>query len=512
MRPDVLILGSGAGGGTLARALAPSGLNIVVLERGGYLAREKQNWEPRAVFAEQRYHTNERWLDKHGRPFRPGAAYVVGGNTKVYGAATLRRRATDFGPVRHVDGPTQGWPIAYEDLAPFYTTAERWYFVHGKRGEDPTEPPESEPYPYPPIGHEPRIAEVARRLRKNGVHPFHLPLAINLNEADRASSPCIRCNTCDGFPCLVDAKGDAEWSGLRPAQDAGHVEMRIGARARRILTDETGRRVIGVEVESDRGPETITARVVIVSAGAVNSAALLLASRNDKHPNGLANASDQVGRNYMCHNNSAVLAISPLERNPTIFQKTIGINDVYLDSGDPAFPYPLGHIQLLGKATAGVLEAQRPRVPAPILTWMATHSVDWWITTEDLARPENRVTLDAQGKIHLAYRSTNLEEHTRLAQTLKTMLGKIGFPIVLFQKMGIEAIAHQCGTARFGADPTSSVLDPFCRAHELENLYVVDGAFMPSASAVNPSLTIMAQAIRVAQSLQERFRAGDIPA
>ncbi|HVA36538.1 MAG TPA: GMC family oxidoreductase [Candidatus Dormibacteraeota bacterium] len=510
MRVDVLIVGSGAGGGTLARALAPAGLSILVLERGGYLAREKENWEPRAVFREQRYHTREHWLDESGKPFRPGAAYVVGGNTKVYGAATLRRRVSDFGAVRHIDGETQRWPIAYEDLAPFYRTAEQWYFVHGLRGEDPTEPPEEHPYPFPPVSHEPRIAEVFTRLRRLGLRPFHLPLAVRLDESQRDSSPCIRCNTCDGFPCLVNAKGDAEWSGIRPAQAAGSIGVRTAARVRRVLTDATGRRAIGVELETEEGSETIEARVVVLSAGAVNSASLLLASRTERQTNGLANGSGLVGRNYMCHNNSAVLAISPSERNPTVFQKTIGVNDFYLDSGDPDFPYPLGHIQLLGKATGGVLEAQRPRVPAPVLRWMAAHSVDWWITTEDLARPENRVSLDGDGGIRLSYTPTNLAEHERLARKLKELLGKIGFPIVLFQKMGIEAVAHQCGTARFGVDPAYSVLDPYCRAHEMENLYVVDGSFMPSASAVNPSLTIMAQAIRVAEHLKDRFRAGSI--
>jgi choline dehydrogenase-like flavoprotein len=508
MDADVLVIGTGAGGGTLARALAPSGLKLLLLERGDFLARSKDNWRADAVLRRHLYHTGERWLDAAGRVFRPITGYHVGGNTKLFGAAVLRRREVDFRPHRHAEGGTVGWPIGYAELARFYDTAEEWYFAHGARGEDPTEPPSRRAYPYPPVRHEPAIEEVSRALRAHGLHPFHLPLALHFDEAHRADSPCVRCDTCDGFPCLVQAKGDAEMCGVRPALAYPNVTLLTRARAARLIASDDGKRVTGVEVETPRGEQRLSARVVVVACGAINSAALLLASASTAHPRGLANGSDQLGRNYMCHLNSVLLALSPWRRNATVFQKTIGVNDFYLDSGDPAFPYPLGHVQLLGKVTGAVLKAQRPHLPQPFADWFAAHSVDWWLTTEDLARPDNRVTLTERGQIRLSYTPNNTAAHARLLSVWKSVLRRIGFPFVFSQTLGIDAVAHQVGTARFGENPAQSVLDPWCRAHELENLFVVDASFMPSIAAVNPSLTIMAQALRVAEHLRTRFAAG----
>jgi choline dehydrogenase-like flavoprotein len=504
MDADVLIIGSGAGGGTLARALASTGLSILILERGDYLPREAPNWEAEAVFRARRYHTTEVWHDGTGRPFRPTTGFHVGGNTKFYGAAVLRRREADFLPRTHVQGTTPAWPIRYADLAPHYDLAERWYFAHGVAGADPTEPPRG-PFPYPPMTHEPYMAELARRLIAIGLHPFPLPLALHRDESDPRTSPCIRCPTCDGFPCLVHAKGDAEVSAVTPALTHPNVRLVTNTRVTRLLA--SGRRIVGVETE--RG--TFRARVVALAAGAIPSAALLLASASEEHPRGLANASDQVGRNYLCHLNSACLAIDPFRENPTVFQKTIGINDFYDRSGDPDFPYPLGHIQNLGKVTPAVLRAEHPRVPRTLAGWIAHHSVDWWLTTEDLPDPANRVTLDSRGGIRLAWNPRNRQSHQRLCATWRRILNHLGYPLVFFQAMGVGATAHQAGTVRFGADPATSVLDPSCRAHEIENLYGVDASFMPSISAVNPSLTVMANAIRVGAHLAERFAAGDPP-
>lgn len=501
MDADVLIIGSGAGGGTLARVLAPSGLRVLILERGNFLPREWGNWEASVVFHEHRYHTQETWRDGEGRPFRPITGYHVGGNTKFYGAAILRRRERDFEVRRHRDGETRAWPIGYRDLAPYYDRAEAWYFAHGRAGVDPTEPPRG-PYPHPPIAHEPAVAEVERALEAKGLHPFPLPLAIHRLEDRPENSPCVRCPTCDGFPCLLHAKGDAEVSGVRPALEHPNVRLLVDHRVRRLVTSADGRRVESVETE--RG--TFRARIVVLAAGAVNSAALLLASRNERHPRGLANRSDQVGRNYMCHLNSACMAIRPNREIHTIFQKTLAINDFYDDSGDPDYPYPLGHIQSLGKVTPAVLHAQRPRLPLVLSTWIARHSVDWWLTTEDLPDPDNRVSVDDDGVIRLRWVPKNVESHRRLCRTWKRILHGLGFRPVLFQAMDIRATAHQVGTCRFGEDPRESVLDPYCKAHDLDNLYVVDASFMPSISAVNPSLTIMANAIRVGEHLLERMR------
>ncbi len=505
---DLIIIGSGAGGGTLARALAPSGISILVLERGEFLRREKANWQAEAVFHDHRYHTHEHWRDGAGGLFQPVTGYHVGGNTKLYGAAVLRRRSEDFVARRHVDGSTPDWPISYAALSSHYDEAERWYYAHGLAGSDPTEPPRDD-YPYPPFTHEPYIAEVARQLKTLGLHPFPLPLALNRDEAQPQQSACIRCDSCDGFPCLVHAKGDAETCGIRPALQHANARILPGVRVEKLLANDAGNRVESVETRGPDGVRRFRARVVVVAAGAINSAALLLASANARHPRGLANGSDQLGRNYMCHVNSACIAIDPRRINPTVFQKTIAINDFYNDSGTPDFPYPLGHIQNLGKITPAILKAQRPAFPWALAQWAANHSLDWWLTTEDLPRPGNRVTLDTDGTIRVHYKPTNELAHQRLLDGWKKTLKQLGYPLVFTQRMGIEAVAHQVGTARFGVDPSHSVLDIHCKTHELDNLYVVDASFMPSISAVNPSLTIMANALRVGAHLQQRFAQGD---
>lgn len=503
MDADVIIIGSGAGGGTLARALAPSGLSILILERGDYLPREPANWDAETVFNTHRYHTDEQWQDGAGKRFTPITGYHVGGNTKIYGAAILRRRLTDFTARRHVDGETPAWPIGYDELAPYYAQAEAWYFAHGEFGTDPTEPPRAA-YPYPPLEHEPRIQEISEALRAQGLHPFYLPLALQRNEVHPTRSPCIRCNTCDGFPCRLHAKGDAEVCGVAPALTHPNVRLLTGTRVTRLIAGPE-KRIVALEAEGLEGARRFQAKVFVLAAGAVNSAALLLRSADDVHPNGLANASGQVGRNYMCHLNSACIAIDPMRENPTVFQKTLAINDFYSYSGDPDFPYPLGHIQNLGKVTPEILHAQRPNLPQALCRWTAQHSVDWWLTTEDLPDPENRVTLAPDQTIRLNYRPNNEAAHRKLCERWKAILHQLGFPLVFFQRMDISAVAHQAGTLRFGTDPTLSVFDADCRSHELDNLYVADASFMPSISAVNPSLTIMANALRVADILLRRF-------
>ena len=325
---DVIIIGTGAGGGTLAYRLAPSGKRILLLERGGYLPREKDNWDSRAVFVENKYKAKVSWQDKDGKVFHPGIHYYVGGNTKVYGAALLRFRRQDFGEVKHHGGLSLAWPVTYEDLEPYYTEAEHLYHVHGQRGEDPTEPFAGAPYKYPPLRHEPRIQELHDDWTKMGYRPFHLPVGIMLDEEHREKSPCIRCNTCDGFPCLVNAKADAQVVCVDPALRSPNVTLLTQAYVTRLEASASGRAVSKVHVERDGERESYSADIVVVSCGAINSAALLLRSANDRHPRGLANSSDAVGRHYMCHNNSVMLAISK-KPNPTVFQKSIGLNDFY---------------------------------------------------------------------------------------------------------------------------------------------------------------------------------------
>ena len=510
MDADVLIIGSGAGGGTLARALSNSGLKILVLERGDYLVREKANWSAEAVFREHRYHAAEDWQDAAGKPFRPVTGYHVGGNTKLYGAAVLRRRESDFRRRSYPEGETPDWPIGYEDLRPYYDQAEAWYYCHGEKGRDPCEPPRDD-FPYPALAHEPYIAQVAAALEAGGLHPFPLPLALHRNETEPRLAPCIRCDTCDGFPCLMHAKGDAEVCGVAPALASPAVTLLTGIRVRRVLTGPDGRLAAAVEADTPTGPRSFSARIVVLSAGAINSAALLLASRQDTWPQGLANTNDLVGRHYMCHRNSVCVAVDPRRVNTTVFQKTLGINDFYEHSGDADFPYPLGHVQNLGKLTPEVLEAQKVHWPEELAKLVAHHSLDWWLTTEDLPDADNRVQVDKSGAIRLAYTPNNVAVHEHLLRKWEGILRHLGYPLVKTQTMGIEAVAHQAGTLRFGHDPAESVLDVNCRAHGVDNLYVVDASFMPSIAAVNPSLTVMANALRVAEHLRARFSTGLSP-
>ncbi len=510
-RFDVIVIGTGAGGGTLAYALASSGKRILMLERGGYLPREKDNWETRVVFGEAKYKAKETWYDKDGQPFHPGIHYCVGGNTKVYGAALLRFRREDFGEVRHYGGISPEWPITYDDLASYYTQAEHLYHVHGQRGVDPTEPPGSAPYPYPPVSSEPRIQELCEDFRRIGLRPFPLPLGIMLDEGNRQKSRCIKCDTCDGFPCLVDAKSDAHVVCVLPALEHQNVQLLTGAYVKRLETGPSGREVTTVQVERNGSPEEYSADIVVVACGAINSAALLLRSASEKHPRGLANSSDVVGRYYMCHNNSALLAISK-RPNPTVFQKTIGVNDFYFGSDDSS--YPLGHMQMLGKSNAEMLREDAPSfAPGLALDFIARHAIDFWLTSEDLPDRNNRVTVNGKGEITLTYTENNLEGHRRLTTRLKAMLGEIGCDnhllpcsIYLGKKIPIAGTAHQCGTVRFGRDPETSALDVNCKAHDVDNVYVVDGSFFVSSTAVNPALTIMANALRVADHLAARLK------
>jgi choline dehydrogenase-like flavoprotein len=510
---DIIIIGTGAGGGTLAYHLAPSGKRILVIERGPYVPREKDNWNPRAVNFEGKYNTKETWMTDGNHELHPHTNYYVGGNTKFYGAALFRLRKEDFGEIKHFGGISPAWPVSYDEMEPYYAAAERLYHVHGAQGEDPTDPWRSSPYPYPAISHEPRIQSVSDHFAKEGLHPFHTPLAVMLDEANPQKSPCIRCNTCDGFPCLVHAKADAQVCCVDPALTHENVTLLTETKVVRLQTSESGRQVTGVQVEYQGMPAVYSADIVVVSAGAINSAALLLASANEKHPNGLANGSDVVGRHYMGHVNSVLMAVSKAP-NPTIFQKTLSVNDFYHASKE--WEFPMGHISFVGKLDGDTLKAGAPAIaPKFTLDLMAQHSLDFWLTSEDLPDPNNRVTLDKNGKIHLSYKINNDEGHKRLTAKLEQILqahggefheGLFSRNLFLGQRIPLAGVAHQNGTIRFGDDPATSALDRNCKAHELDNLYVVDGSIFPSSGAVNPALTIIANALRVGDHLLERMR------
>ena len=512
-RFDVIIVGSGAGGGTLARQLAPSGKSILILERGDWLKREAANWDAEAVFVQNRYVSPDTWYDRSGRPFQPQVHYFVGGATKMFGAALYRLRKEDFGELRHHDGISPAWPISYDELEPYYARAEQMYHVHGLRGRDPTEPPASGPYPCPPVSNEPRIQQLFDNLTAAGYHPFPAPCAVMLDEQNMAYSTCIRCQTCDGFPCLVHAKSDAETVAVRPAVEFPNVTLLRNAKALKLHTNANGTAITEVVAEVAGQRDVFRGDIVVVSCGAANSAKLLLMSANDKHPNGLANGSDQVGRNYMFHSSQAVLAIS-LEPNATIFQKTIALNDFYF--GMDGFEYPMGNIQMTGKSLGPMYRGEKPLetalLPMGLLDNLARHAVDFWLTTEDLPDPENRVTVNQVGNLTLSYTPNNQVARQKLYDKLKSMLSVLGMhphliPRNIYMKteIPIAGCAHQAGTCRFGADPKTSVLDVNCKAHELDNMYVVDTSFFVSIGAVNPSLTAIANSIRVSDHLLQRL-------
>ena len=509
---DVIIIGSGAGGGTLAYRLAPSGKRILILERGDYVPREKDNWDSHAVNVAAKYQTREVWRDGDGKPLHPHTNYYVGGNTKFYGAALFRLRREDFGQLTHHGGVSPAWPIRYDDLEPYYTEAEHLYQVHGARGEDPTEPWASAPYKYPAVSHEPRMQQLSDELAGKGLRPFHTPLGIMLDERQPSTSRCIRCNSCDGYACLVQAKSDAQVVCVDPALAYPNVSLLTGAYVKRLETSPSGREVTRVVVSRNGQEEQLSGDLVVVSCGAINSAALLLRSANDRHPRGLANGSDVVGRHYMGHTNSVLLAISKIP-NPTVFQKTLAVNDYYFGSDD--FAFPMGHISFVGKLDAVALSAGAPPlVPGITLDVMAKHSLDFWLTSEDLPDPANRVSLDKDGNIVMRYTPNNLEGHKRLVAKLEDLLQHLGaerhlLPRNLFvgQRIPLAGVAHQNGTVRFGDDPRTSALDANCKAHELDNLYVADASFFPSSGAVNPALTVMANALRVGDRILERLGA-----
>jgi choline dehydrogenase-like flavoprotein len=513
---DVIIVGTGAGGGTLARHLAPSGKKILLLERGDWLPREPSNWLSQDVFVDNKYVSDDTWYDEGGKPFQPQIHYFVGGATKLYGAALYRLRAEDFDELQHHDGVSPAWPISYDELEPYYSQAEQLYEVHGEHGEDPTEPYSSLPYPFPAVSHEPRIQQLSDDLESAGYRPFHAPCGIRLNESNMPYSHCVRCQNCDGFPCAVHGKSDAEVLGVRPALEQPNVTLLTNTQAVKLETNDTGTAVESVVVERDGVVERFAADLVVLACGAANTAKLLLLSATDEHPNGLANGSDQVGRNYMFHNSAAVLALSK-DENPTVFQKTLGLNDFYFAGN--GHDYPLGNIQMVGKSQSPMFRGEKPGetklAPQWTLDRVAKHAIDFWLSTEDLPMPDNRVTVDGDGRLTLAYTPTNDKPKQELYKQLHSMLGKLHMESGhLFHRFAymkndipVAGVAHQAGTCRMGEDPSTSVLDRECRAHEMDNLYVVDTSVFPTIGAVNPALTAMANSLRVGDHLLERLGA-----
>ncbi|MEJ8855561.1 GMC family oxidoreductase [Variovorax robiniae] len=494
---DIVIIGSGAGGGAMALSLAGTGARILILERGERLPREPQNNDPEAVFVERRYRAHERWQDGEGRAFTPGQYHFVGGHTKFYGTAMFRLREQDFEAVEHEDGLSPAWPIRYADLEPFYAEAEQLFHVHGHAGVDPSEPPRSSAYAFPPVLHEPLIGELALKLQALGLNPFHMPSAIDLREG----GPCLRCGTCDAFPCAVQAKGDAEKCLVDPALRHPNVTLQTGSEVTRLVTDERGHRIVAAEVLHKGERQTVRAPLFVLSAGAINSALLLLRSATPRHPNGLANTSGCVGRHFMNHNTTCLMGMLPLTVNDTRFTKTLALNDFYLGAADERVP--LGNVQMLGNIQEPMVRSAMPRMPRWAGRMLSRHSVDWLVMSEDLPHPQSTVRPLAGGGVELNWHRTNMATHHRFVSRTKGLLKRIGFSAILSRPFGIDTPSHQCGTVRMGDDPAHSVLDRWCRSHDHPNLFVVDASHFPSSGALNPALTIVAQGLRVGRHIRE---------
>lgn len=487
---DVVIVGSGMGGSTTAYALALKGKKVLVLERGSRVPKELENWSPKDIFIKKRYRSDEVWVDKNNKEFAPGVHYIVGGNTKLYGASLPRFKECDFGEIKHHEGLSPAWPFSYSDLEPFYYQAEMLYKVHGTVEPDPSGPWRANPFPHPAMEHEPYVQDLAERLRKVGVTPIANSMGIDIGPGGN----CIRCNTCDGFICKLDAKSDAEINALNPAIATGNVELRTESQVTKIVLTADGKSVDHLLVNGLTGEYKVTGKKFVISTGAVNTSALLLKSKSELAPNGVANSSDQVGRNFMMHNNTHIVVFDWKRKNDVTFQKTLSFSDWYSDGGDG---YPLGTVQLIGKVQGIMMKTVAKRVPLPILNYFAKRSVEFLVMAEDLPHKDNRVTVNSNGQIKTSRTAVGLSTHQALLRKTKKVLLKAGYTAIFVQGYDIAVNAHQCGTTVAGHDPKTSVVDQYCKAHDLTNLYLIDGGFFPSSGAMNPALTIAAQALRV---------------
>lgn len=499
---DVIIIGSGAGGGTMAYSLADTGKKILILEQGTFLPREKKNWDPHFIFGEDGYKAKVEWAGPDGgqETVRPIVYHRVGGNTKMYGALLHRQRPEDFTEQRHKEGISPGWCVGYDEFEPYYMMAEFLMKVHGNRGEDPTEGWASGPFPFKAFAHEGRIAEVVKDLKHLGLNIHHSNLALNRDVEEPWRRPCIACNTCDPFPCPLHAKSDAETAMIRPALKHPNVSLWTNSRVDRLVADNG--KVTRVQLERNGKKMELSAQLIIVSCGAINSAALLLKSE-------VANSSDQVGRNFTKHNQSGLTAIDPLKENDVVFQKTLSCHDFY--HGSPQHPYPLGTIQLTGKShyTRILGDLAHLNLSQEEAKRIQQYAVDFFFTSEDLPDRRNRIEWTGK-KIKLNYRPNNRQSHFEFMDLFqKEYLEKIGFSEFHRSTKELEFTWHQAGTTQFGTNPKTSVLDPNCKSWDLENLYVVDAGFQPSQGATNPTLTIIANAIRVADHIRKDWFAED---
>ncbi|AGB44365.1 choline dehydrogenase-like flavoprotein [Mesorhizobium australicum WSM2073] len=497
--PDIVIIGSGIGGATIASGLAGSGASILILERGEPLPATPHARDTRSIFVDGHYRPKEMWREAGGASFNPGNYYYVGGNSKFFGAVLIRYRKEDFSAMEHFGGVSPPWPFSYDEFEPWYSRAEQLFRVRGALGEDPTEPFHSVPYAYKPVPDEAPIARARAELKRLGLHPASLPLGVDIDTWLREGR-----TGWDAFPNTGQGKMDAQTAPLAAALNDPNIKLETGAHVEYLETAPDGKTVSAVHYRQSGELKKLSPKLVILSAGAVNSAVILLRSPSPSNGKGggkgLANRSDQVGRNFMNHNSSAMLAIDPRRRNDAVYQKTLMLNDYYLSDGKGG--KPLGNVQLLGKIDGNMLKANVKRVPKFALDFMAGHAVDWYLMCEDLPDPESRIMADGKD-IVMQWRRSNMQSLDGLTKVMRENFRACGYPLVLSRPFDKRTPSHQCGTVKIGEDPATSPLDPLCRAFDHRNLFVVDAGFLPNSAAVNPALSIAAQALRVAEHIRK---------
>jgi choline dehydrogenase-like flavoprotein len=494
---NVIVIGSGAGGGTLAGQLARSGKTVLLLERGGQLPLVDQNVADVDLFRKDRYHPGEQWFGTDGDPFSPQTVYALGGNTKIWGGVLERMREREFSGLPLQDGPSPGWEISYGDLAPYYERAEALYRVHGKAGLDPTEPARTAGYAYGPKPIEPFMQELRSSLQRQGLHPYDLPMSWSDSQ--------------------VDPSGDAELFGVELARQDSSICVRERARVRRLHVNPSGTEVRGVEAEIDGNQWLFTGDVVVLAAGAINTAELLLRSATEHHSRGLSNGSDQVGRNLMKPQLTSVIQLAA-EPNSGRYARSLGITDFYW--GDQNVNFPLGSVATGGGVLQDALFAESPPVlslvtklmPSFGLEQLAARSVAWWAMSAVWPDPHNRVTLRGN-HLQIHYLPNNREAHDRLVyrwiDTLKQVENDPECHVVKPApthprgEAPLTVMGSVCGTCRMGSNPATSVVDLQGRSHELSNLYIADASIFPSCPAVGFGLTVIANALRIADRVLE---------